>query len=62
MKFFILPTLILFVDGMPVAKRSGTASASQIDMFLKEYLPLSENRDECIKEVTLDGEMFDCKE
>ena len=62
MTFSQLPTLILFVDGMPVAKQSGTASASQIDMFLKRHLPLSENGYECVKEVTLDGEMFGCKE
>jgi thioredoxin 1 len=34
-----LPTLVLFVEGVPVAMRSGMATEGQIDRFLDEYLP-----------------------
>lgn len=39
MTFHKLPTLILFVDGIPVALKSGMMSAAAIDRFLEKHLP-----------------------
>ena len=39
MTFTKLPTLLLFINGKPVASRGGMASATQIDMFLQKHLP-----------------------
>ena len=39
MTFRKLPTLILFVDGVPVAVRSGMATAGQLESFLMENMP-----------------------
>jgi thioredoxin-like negative regulator of GroEL len=61
MTFRKLPTLILFVDGVPVALRSGMASAEQIDKFLADHLPNNDDYvEECVDEITLDGEKFLC--
>jgi len=64
MTFRKLPTLILFVDGVPVALRSGMASAEQVDKFLADHLPSAndEHVEECVDEITLDGEKFLCAE
>mmetsp|Transcript_29240 Transcript_29240/g.62175 ORF Transcript_29240/g.62175 Transcript_29240/m.62175 type:complete len:249 (+) Transcript_29240:95-841(+) len=65
MTFRMLPTLLLFVDGKPVAKRSGMATAGQIDRFLEEHLPADSDMmmDECAYEVNLQGEKkFLCEE
>ena len=61
MTFSKLPTLLLFVDGRPIAMRSGMASVSQIDMFLEEHLPRDEEEEECVNEIDLQGEMTLCK-
>ena len=61
MTFSKLPTLLLFVDGRPIAMRSGMASVSQIDMFLEEHLPRDEE-EECVNEIDLHGEMTLCNE
>jgi len=60
MTFSKLPTLLLFVNGIPTAMRSGMASVSQIDMFLEEHLPRDE--EECVNEIDLQGEMMFCDE
>ena len=39
MTFTKLPTLLLFINGKPVASRGGMASATQIDMFLQKHIP-----------------------
>ena len=39
MTFRKLPTLILFVEGIPVALKSGMISAAAIDRFLEKHLP-----------------------
>ena len=53
--------LLLFVDGRPMAMRSGMASVSQIDMFLEEHLPRDEEeKEECVNEIDLQGEMILC--
>mmetsp|Transcript_19766 Transcript_19766/g.34010 ORF Transcript_19766/g.34010 Transcript_19766/m.34010 type:complete len:212 (-) Transcript_19766:466-1101(-) len=39
-----LPTLLLFIDGIPMALKSGMSSAAAIDRFLEEYLPDGELR------------------
>lgn len=39
MTFTKLPTLLLFMNGKPVASRGGMASATQIDMFLQKHIP-----------------------
>lgn len=44
MTFRKLPTLILFVDGIPIALKSGMMSAAAIDRFLEEELPDGERR------------------
>ncbi|KAL7554554.1 hypothetical protein ACHAWF_018013 [Thalassiosira exigua] len=67
MTFRKLPTLVLFADGVPVAMRSGMASAGQVERFLEEHLPasaiLSAGEDEeCVDEVSLEGERFLCEE
>ena len=38
MTFRKLPTLLLFVDGIPVAMKSGMMSAAAIERFLEENL------------------------
>jgi len=60
MTFSKLPTLVLFVDGIPMAMRSGMASVSQIDMFLEEHLPRDEEEEECVNEIDLLGEVMFC--
>ena len=60
MTFSKLPTLLLFVDGIPTAMRSGMASVSQIDMFLEEYLPRDYEEEECVNEIDLLGEVMFC--
>ena len=63
MTFRKLPTLILFVDGVPVALRSGMASAEQVDKFLVDHLPNNDDDvEECVDEITLDGDKFLCAE
>ena len=62
MTFSKLPTLLLFVDGIPKAMRSGMASVSQIDMFLEEHLPRDGEEEECVNEIDLRGEMTLCNE
>mmetsp|Transcript_35313 Transcript_35313/g.72141 ORF Transcript_35313/g.72141 Transcript_35313/m.72141 type:complete len:219 (-) Transcript_35313:118-774(-) len=39
MTFRKLPTLLLFIDGLPVVLKSGMMSAAAIDRFLEEHLP-----------------------
>jgi thioredoxin 1 len=39
MTFRKLPTLLLFIDGIPIALKSGMMSAPVIDRFLEENLP-----------------------
>ena len=39
MTFNKLPTLLLFVEGVPVAIRSGMATAGQVERFLDENVP-----------------------
>lgn len=39
MTFRKLPTLLLFVDGVPVAMKSGMATAGQVEAFLEANLP-----------------------
>ena len=34
-----LPTLIIFVDGLPIAMRQGMATEGQLTSFLEENLP-----------------------
>ena len=46
MTFTKLPTLLLFINGKPVASRGGMASATQIDMFLQKHLPSLEKGEE----------------
>ena len=46
MTFSKLPTLLLFMNGKPVASRGGMASATQIDMFLQKHLPSLEKGEE----------------
>mmetsp|Transcript_6341 Transcript_6341/g.11576 ORF Transcript_6341/g.11576 Transcript_6341/m.11576 type:complete len:221 (-) Transcript_6341:305-967(-) len=57
MTFRKLPTLILFVDGVPVAKRCGMGNEGQIERFLEDHLPVNEE-EECVNEVNvnLEGE------
>lgn len=66
MTFRKLPTLILFVDGLPVAKRSGMATSGQLDQFLEENLPpvdtFDDEMDECVPEINLQGERSFCQE
>lgn len=45
MTFRKLPTLILFIDGKPMAMKSGMMSAAAIERFLEEYLPSDEPRE-----------------
>mmetsp|Transcript_16911 Transcript_16911/g.35501 ORF Transcript_16911/g.35501 Transcript_16911/m.35501 type:complete len:196 (+) Transcript_16911:172-759(+) len=45
MTFRKLPTVILFVDGEPIAMRSGMGTESQLDEFLRDHLPDFENND-----------------
>jgi len=44
MTFRKLPTLLLFIDGLPVVLKSGMMSAAAIDRFLEEHLPDGELR------------------
>ncbi|KAK1742195.1 hypothetical protein QTG54_006760 [Skeletonema marinoi] len=44
MTFRKLPTLLLFIDGVPMALKSGMMSAAAIDRFLEEHLPDGELR------------------
>ena len=60
MTFSKLPTLLLFVNGRPIAMRSGMASVSQIGMFLEEHLPRDD--EECVNEIDLQGEVMFCNE
>ena len=62
MTFSKLPTLLLFVNGVPTAMRSGMASVSQIDMFLEEHLPRDNEEEGCVNEIDLQGEMTFCNE
>lgn len=67
MTFRKLPTLVLFVDGVPMAMRSGMGTAEQIGTFLNGHLPMNEEIDEdeeeeCVYEVNLEGEKFLCEE
>lgn len=39
MTFRKLPTILLFMDGIPVAMNSGMMSAAAIERFLEEHLP-----------------------
>ncbi len=39
MTFRKLPTLLLFVEGVPIAMRSGMATAGQVERFLDENVP-----------------------
>ena len=39
-----IPTLVLFVDGRPVARLAGRASAPQIERMLAEHLPRNPDR------------------
>ncbi|KAL7541717.1 hypothetical protein ACHAXR_012975 [Thalassiosira sp. AJA248-18] len=61
MTFRKLPTVILFIDGVPMAMRSGMATAGQLDQFLEDNLSLGAD-DECVDEVNLEGEKFRCGE
>lgn len=66
MTFSKLPTLILFVDGMPVAKRSGMATNGQLDQFLEDHLSNHNVNDEdeiedCVTEINLQGEFVGCQ-
>jgi len=45
MTFRKLPTLLLFIDGIPMALKSGMMSAAVIDRFLEENLPDGELRE-----------------
>ena len=45
MTFGKLPTLLLFIDGIPIALKSGMMSAAAIDRFLEEHLPDGERRE-----------------
>lgn len=58
MTFRKLPTLIMFVDGAPVALRSGMGTAGQLKTFLEDHL----HEKECVDEVTLNGEKFLCED
>mmetsp|Transcript_205 Transcript_205/g.347 ORF Transcript_205/g.347 Transcript_205/m.347 type:complete len:211 (+) Transcript_205:306-938(+) len=60
MTFRKLPTLILFVDGVPVAKRCGMGTEAQIEQFLEDHLPPDEE-EECVNEVDLEGKRFLCE-
>ncbi len=44
MTFRKLPTLLLFIDGIPTAKKSGMMSAAAIDRWFEEYLPDGEGK------------------
>lgn len=44
MTFRKLPTLLLFIDGVPTALKSGMMSAAAIDRWLEEHLPDGEGR------------------
>ncbi len=44
MTFRKLPTLLLFIDGVPMALKSGMMSAAAIDRFLEEHLPDGEGK------------------
>lgn len=44
MTFRKLPTLLLFIDGIPMAKISGMMSAAAIDRWLEEHLPDGEGK------------------
>eukprot|EP00574_Skeletonema_japonicum_P008965 CAMPEP_0201735756 /NCGR_PEP_ID=MMETSP0593-20130828/37900_1 /ASSEMBLY_ACC=CAM_ASM_000672 /TAXON_ID=267983 /ORGANISM="Skeletonema japonicum, Strain CCMP2506" /LENGTH=213 /DNA_ID=CAMNT_0048229369 /DNA_START=135 /DNA_END=776 /DNA_ORIENTATION=- len=44
MTFRKLPTLLLFIDGVPMNLKSGMSSAAAIDRFLEEYLPDGEGK------------------
>ena len=46
MTFTKLPTLLLFINGKPVASRGGMASATQIDMFLQKHISSLEKGEE----------------
>ena len=43
MTFRKLPTVILFMNGEPVALRSGMGTDSQLEYFLKDNLPWLED-------------------
>jgi len=62
MTFRKLPTLILFVDGVPVAKRSGMGTEGQIERFLEDHLPVNEEEGR-VNEVcvNLEGEKTLCE-
>jgi len=44
MTFRKLPTLLLFIDGVPTALKSGMMSSAAIDRFLEEHLPDGDGR------------------
>ena len=46
MTFRKLPTLLLFIDGIPVTLKSGMMSAAAINRFLEEHLPDGDGKGE----------------
>ncbi|KAL7535590.1 hypothetical protein ACHAXR_006591 [Thalassiosira sp. AJA248-18] len=45
MIFRVLPTLLLFMDGIPVAMKSGMMSAAALERFLEEHVPSDEPKE-----------------